>query len=283
MKKLISNPEPCINRFDRPLRAEFFIFDNSIKSSLCLNEFRWLGPRDGSPFAPPDFFNPRPSAEEYLRTLIAINGNTIGNNLIIDLWPEVISEKDINYEVSPRLHKFEAIGVKAGGLVVDFAESDQDHVTTAVDGLEFDRLYNGHASCEYGGDRNLTAFDDRALLLISDFTKELELPKVDDTLKWLDLNTIESTQPYTAFANAFSKAGVDTTRIVVARENRQLCARAARWLPTAFLHPVCKDIPKAANSATAQHLTSMPQREIQAMRTAGGINSAQRSSAFQAN
>jgi hypothetical protein len=261
-KKLTSNPEPCINRFDRPLRAEFFIFDNSIKSSLCLNEFKWLGPRDGSPFAPPDFFNPRPSAEEYLRTLIAINGNTIGSNLIIDLWPEDANEKDINYEVPPRLHKFEAIGVKAGGLVVDFAESNQNHVTTAVDGLQFDRLYNGHASCEYGGGRNLTAFDDRALLLISDFTKELELPKVDDALRWLDLNTIESTQPYTAFSNAFTNAGVDATRIVVARENRQLCARAARWLPAAFLQLVCRNVPKAPNSgASAQHLTSMPQRD----------------------
>jgi hypothetical protein len=60
-------------------------------------------------------------------------------------------------------------------------------------------------------------------------------------LKWLELNKIPSSQPYTVFATAFRNAGVDSTDITVARENRALCERAARWLPLATLRPFCRD------------------------------------------
>ena len=242
IQKIIQGGDQCVNPSGRPQRAEFFIFDSIIKSSLCVNQFRWLAPRDAGPYTSQDFFTPRRNTEEYLRTVIAINGNAIGSNLIIDLWPQDTGEKNLNYEVSARLHKFEAIGVKAGGLVIDFAERNQNHVITAVDGLQFERLYNGHASCEYGGSEASPLYDDRSLLLISDFKDALELPKVEDALRWLDLNTIGSTQPYTAFATAFRNAGVDSAPIIIARENRELCERAARWVPLAILKNVCRDL-----------------------------------------
>jgi hypothetical protein len=60
-------------------------------------------------------------------------------------------------------------------------------------------------------------------------------------LRWLDLNTIGSTQPYAAFATAFKNAGVDSTAISIARENREICERAGRWLPLFALRLVCSD------------------------------------------
>ena len=249
ISKKVAKADACVGTFSSPHRAEFFIFDNIVKSSLCVSEFRWLAPRDAGPYTPREFFYPRSNTEEYLRTVVAINGNTIGGNLIIDLWPKDTGKENLDYKVSQRLHKLEIIGVKAGGLIIDFGDKNQNHVTTAVDGLQFDRLYNGHASCEYGGSTTAPPiYDDRTLSIISDFTETLEVPKVEDALHWLDLNKIGSTQPYTAFATAFTNAGVDSAPISIARKNRELCERAARWLPVAILRQFCSDAAKRRES-----------------------------------
>jgi hypothetical protein len=56
MQKTVPKKESCINQSSGlPYRAEFFVFDSNIKSSLCVSEFRWLGPRDGGPYAPAEF------------------------------------------------------------------------------------------------------------------------------------------------------------------------------------------------------------------------------------
>jgi hypothetical protein len=255
--------DTCTGPFSRPHRAQFFIFDSNVKSSLCVNEFRWLGPRDAGPYVSDQFFRPMPGAEQYLRTIVAINGNTIGSNLIVDLWPKNADRDHLDYKVSKRLHRLEIIGVKAGGLAINFDTENESHFTTAVDGLQFDRLYSAHASCEYGGsDTAPPIYDDRTLSIISDFTETLELPKVEDALKWLDLNTIESTQPYTAFATAFRNAGVDGTPITVARENRELCERAARWLPLVILRQFCRDAAERREGGvdeSSKYLTLKPQ------------------------
>jgi hypothetical protein len=96
---------------------------------------------------------PREDTEQYLRTTVAINGNTIGNNLIIDLWPRDTGEENLDYKVSERLHKLEIIGVTAGGLIIDFQDRNYSHITTEVDGLRVERIYHAHASCEYGGSK----------------------------------------------------------------------------------------------------------------------------------
>jgi hypothetical protein len=182
------------------------VFDSTIKSSLCVNEFQWLAPRDPGPYTSEEFFKPRHKTDEYLRTVIAINGNTIGKNLIIDLWSKEPNTHDHDM-VSERVHKFKAIGVNAGGLVIDFTESNRKFFTT-VDGLQFERVYNAHAACEYGGSETLMApvSEHRKLSIIADFREQLQLPTVEDVLQWLNLNESGSTQPYTAFAAAFENA-----------------------------------------------------------------------------
>jgi hypothetical protein len=189
VKKIISSPSPeiqnrvsksdsCINQSKKSYRAEFFIFDNNIKSSFCLSEFRWLAPRDTGPYTPPDFFGPRQGSYDYLRSIVAINGNTIGNNLIVNLWPNHDLKTTIDHLVAQQLHKFEVVGVKAGGLIINFANINQNHIT-AVDGLQFERLYSAHASCKYGGSESAPPiYDDRTLSIIVNLAEPLKLPRL---------------------------------------------------------------------------------------------------------
>ena len=252
---IVKAPDRCVNDFDRSHRAEFFIFDSSIKSSLCISDFQWLAPRDTNTldqFIWLEAFTDNQSTDNqsinYIQTVIAINGNSIGNNLIIDLWPDDDQVRDaLNYRwLHPRLRKLELIGVKAGALVMDFTGEVGKHVT-AIDGLEFERLYHAQAVCEYGGSTitmdgdSLMISAGRKTSIIVDFRTELQLPKVEDVLQWLDLNKNGSTQPYAAVASAFHKAGVDTVNVIVEREGLQLCERAVRWLPLSLLEPFCKN------------------------------------------
>jgi hypothetical protein len=234
---IVREKERCINEYDRPYRAEFFVFDSTIKSSLCVTNFKWLAPREDSSNYN-DFTSADPRADDKLHTTtIAINGNTVGSNLIIDLWD---SKRGIDDKVAKRLHIFEMIGLKTGGLIIDFDDSSRNQTIT-VDGLQFERLYHAQASCEYGGSPTEPPVSvDRYLSMIADFTEKLQLPKAKDALKWLDSNTIGSTQPYTVFATAFDNAGMDSTPITVAPENLQLCERAADWLAASLIRGYCE-------------------------------------------
>ena len=79
--------------------------------------------------------------------LFALDGNTIGNNLIVNLWSK---NRTIHDDVSADLHKFEAIGLKTAGFVFNFDDNKRNYFT-ALDGLEFERIYSAQAACEYAG------------------------------------------------------------------------------------------------------------------------------------
>ena len=259
VKEAVSKKDKCINEYSRPYRAEFFVFDSIVKSSLCVTDFKWLAPREGSTYYN-DFTSPDPRTDDEIRTTtIAIDGNNIGSNLIIDLWD---SKPGIHDKVAKRLHKFEMIGLKTGGLIVDFDDSPRNQTIT-IDGLQFERLYHAQASCEYGGSPTEPPVDvDRYLSVIADFTSNLKLPKVKEALKWLDSNTIGSTQPYAAFAAAFDNAGMDSTPITVARENLQLCERAADWLSPSIIRGYCDGALRRRQNNGGQTATRNPAPNI---------------------
>ena len=72
----------------------------------------------------------------------------------------------------------------------------------------------------------------------------MQFPKIEDVRKWLDLNEIGSTQPFTAFSAAFERAGADSTPIKVDRANREVCDRAAHWRLLPFLERWCPNAEK---------------------------------------
>jgi hypothetical protein len=262
---LKSEREQCKNEFHRNYISEFFIFDSKIASSLCISEFTWFSPPDNDFSAAKIFFknnihDPHYTTVDYLRTVIAINGNNIGNNFIIDLWPsdQTRITNMTDDETSKRLRMFEAIGVKTGALIIDFKDSSRQYFTL-LDGLKFNRIHNAHAVCEYGGSTEKTfPTGNRKLSIISDFTEQLKLPTIRDVLDWLDLNESGSTQPYTAFAEAFEAAGMDSTRIKVARANRELCERASNWF-LSLIEDTCPNFasPGMKNADKRQALASV--------------------------
>lgn len=246
VKSVVSDKEGCITQTDR-VKAQFFLFDSRVTSSLCIAEFEWLAPHDGA-HAPANFFNPRNDGSDPI-TLIAINGNSIGNNVILDLWPRGDTVHD---KVSEKLHQFEAIGLRAGGLVLNFQSQDSQgnkrKYRTAVDGIEFDRIYDARAVCDFVGSKTVP-LGDRKIAIITDFTEQLQVPNVADVLRWLELNDIRSTQPFTAFASAFEKAGAESAQIKIARANREVCDRAAHWLLVPLIKPLCPTVERYAQSA----------------------------------
>ncbi|MFZ1885490.1 MAG: hypothetical protein WAU53_18305 [Rhodoplanes sp.] len=172
--------------------------------------------------------------------LFALDGNTIGNNLIVNLWSK---NRTIHDDVSADLHKFEAIGLKTAGFVFNFDDNKRNYFT-ALDGLEFERIYSAQAACEYAGSEPAPTGGpgDGTPSIISELKAQLDIPTVDEVLKWLELNKLGSTQPYTAFANAFERAGADSTQIKVARSNREVCERAAHWLLLPVIRPFCRGV-----------------------------------------
>jgi hypothetical protein len=239
VRKVVGDAEPCESESIK-YRAEFFLFDSKVHSSLCINEFQWLSPRAADLSAKEKFSAPSEGSKLYLRTIVALDGNTIGNNLIVNLWSD---KRTIHDEVSADLHKFEAIGLKTAGFVFNF-DDNKRHYFTALDGLEFERIYSAQAACEYAGSEPAPAGgpSDGTPSIISELKAQLDIPTVDEVLKWLELNKLGSTQPYTAFANAFERAGADSTQIKVARSNREVCERAAHWLLLPIIRPFCRGV-----------------------------------------
>ncbi|MFY9990827.1 MAG: hypothetical protein WAL40_07255, partial [Rhodoplanes sp.] len=239
VKKVVADSEPCESESIK-YRAEFFLFDSKVHSSLCINEFQWLSPRAADLSAKEKFSAPSEGSKLYLRTIVALNGNTIGNNLIVNLWS---GKRTIHDEVSADLHKFEAIGLKTAGFVFNFDDNKRNYFT-ALDGLQFERIYSAQVACEYAGSEPATTGrpGDGTPSIISELKAQMDIPTVDEVLKWLELNKLGSTQPYTAFANAFERAGADSTQIKVARSNREVCERAAHWLLLPIIGPFCRGV-----------------------------------------
>ena len=225
------------------------MFDSKVHSSLCINEFQWLSPRAADLSAKEKFSAPSEGSKLYLRTIVALNGNTIGNNLIVNLWS---GKRTIHDEVSTDLHKFEAIGLKTAGFVFNFDDNKRNYFT--VDGLQFERIYSAQVACEYAGSEPATTGrpGDGTSSIISELKAQMDIPTVDEVLKWLELNKLGSTQPYTAFANAFERAAADSTQIKVARSNREVCERAAHWLLLPIIRPFCRGVVERHESGPDQ-------------------------------
>lgn len=66
---------------------------------------------------------------------------------------------------------------------------------------------------------------------MSKVSSQVELPSVDEVVRWLNKNAAPSSQPLNAFVQAFDKAGGSTTELRVARKGADLCRHIMTWLP----------------------------------------------------
>ena len=203
---------------------EFYVFDSVVKTALCLTSFVWLNPKG----ALPDDTHPV--------TILALNGTKVDGNLIIDLWGNAktpvadLQPQDAQYLLVRSKHKLEAIGLTAVAAIYDFTDNKRPYFTY-LDGLKFDRVHKAQPICTSNSGTKLAS--------------QVELPSVDDVVRWLNKNEAPSSQPFLAFVQAFEKAGGNTTELRVARQSADLCRHITAWLPIIERSYLCSTKPSA--------------------------------------
>ncbi len=181
-----------------------------MQSALCLKGLAWPIPAGSA------------ADDAHPVTILALNGTQVAGNLVIDLWGNAATglprtaRDDETFEKAARKHKFEAIGLSAGAAIYNFGDSGKPYFTY-LDGLRFDRVHNATPAC--GSET------------VSKVSSQVELPSVDEVVRWLNKNAAPSSQPFNAFVQAFDKAGGSTTELRVARKSADLCRHIMTWLP----------------------------------------------------
>jgi len=209
---------------------EFYLFDNTVRTAMCLTSFAWLNPKAGLP----DYKHPV--------SILALDGTKVGGKLIVDLWPDPptglgqLHPGDGPYDLVTSKNKFEAIGVSASALIYNFADNAKPYFTY-VDGLRFDQIHKAQPACRSDIGAQLAT--------------QVELPNVDEVMAWLNKNAAPSSQPFTAFVTAFERAGEKATDLRVRRQTYELCEKTARWLP--MIASLCPryQLPDPGGGATA--------------------------------
>jgi hypothetical protein len=220
--------------------AEFYLFDSNIRSASCITLFAWLAPKQSRP------------AETDPVSILALNGTRVTGNLIIDLAGAAGANPRPGtdaYKQAVGKHKLESIGASAGALIYNFNDEAAPYFTY-IDGLNFDRIHNAAPACT--GD-------------MVQLATQVELPSTDKVLHWLEKNKAPSSQPFTAFAAAFERAGESAVNLRVGRQTYDLCAKTARWAIPRWLAEVTGQCPRreeeadpAPTPATQQDLAQHP-------------------------
>ena len=184
--------------------AEFYLFDSNIRSASCITLFSWLAPKRPPSDAPAPV------------SILALNGTRVTGNLIIDLAGAAGANPrpgTDEYKQAVGKHKLESIGASAGALIYNFNDEAAPYYTY-IDGLNFDRIHNAAPACT--GD-------------MVQLATQVELPSTDKVLHWLQKNKAPSSQPFTAFAAEFERAGESAVNLRIGRQTYDLCAKTARW------------------------------------------------------
>jgi hypothetical protein len=227
--------------------VEFYIFDSTVQSALCLNSFAWLT------------LSPVLQVEDQPITILAIDGTRVRGNLIIKLWADPIGgiapgDRPDDALASKRdasMRKFEAVGLTAGALIFDFTDKTQPYFTY-LDGLKFDRIHKANPVCTKQTDGTTPArpmvagptatpapVSPSSQVGLPGFSSQLALPSTDDVLDWLAKNEARSSQPFMAFVAAFEQAGEGATQLRIERRTIDLCAKTWPFLRSVL--PACRD------------------------------------------
>lgn len=218
--------EHLTERQERVSKAEFVLFDNRIKSSLCLRNFTWLegaGPTSGAP----------------QRSNLTLNYTTVGSHLILNFAPRRPGEGS---QAPPDTRFFEAVGLEARSLILNFS-TDVAPSEMFLDAVRFDRVQAGNVDCPYQQPDLPTQWTNQptsARELGAGFIRESTTsgpdsrrPPTDaEVREWLKLNQALTIQPFTAFIEAFDRAGQDATALRIARADRDLQIQKDAWMTT---------------------------------------------------
>ena len=192
--------------------AEFYFLNNRILNTVCLRSFGWLRPKD---------------EKRQEMTILSLNGTSVTGNLIIDLWG-ARSDPAQEARALPETRILEAIGVSMGALIFDFTDNARRYVTY-LDGLKFNQVHTASVNCEFQRDQEGAAATNPNAPN-GGVLQQPSLPSVQDVMRWLEKNGSRSSQPFSAFVEAFEHAGADASDLKIARKSADLCEATARWL-----------------------------------------------------
>jgi hypothetical protein len=123
-----------------------------------------------------------------------------------------------------------------GALIFDFTDNARRYVTY-LDGLKFNQVHTASVNCEFQRDQEGAGTSPNAPN--GGVLQQPSLPSVQDVMRWLEKNGSRSSQPFTAFVEAFEHSGADASDLKIARKTADLCEETARWLT--FLK--CREAP----------------------------------------
>jgi hypothetical protein len=189
---------------------EFLIIDTAVQSSLCVSSFEWPAPK-----------GPEPD-ESYPPTVVGLRETKVGGSLILRPWTGNSGQAVDIGQPSPNLlsdkRVLEVMGLSAGVFEADFSQDPQSY-SKHLDELDFARIENNAATCDQKSEERLGRE-----------TIHEGQPSIREALRWLDLKVTDSSQPLTAFINAFEKAGADATDLRVERARLDLQKRTKPFL-----------------------------------------------------
>jgi hypothetical protein len=221
---MIRAAKECAN--DRLIKpGTFVLVDNHIKTSLCLRSFNWLtGP--GNKTWPSNIY---------------FNEDSIGGATWLDIGRPpssnfVKSERGDLNSSEPLLSIF---NVRTGTLVLNFDVTTQD-VSLTVNGLHFERIYTSKAVCESA--LSLRSAKPKKPWAHpsnneSDFPPNLELPKTEQIIDWINKNKFAGTQqPFAEFVAVFERAGDSegAKELKIRAANAALMASLCGQLPSSW-------------------------------------------------
>jgi hypothetical protein len=224
----------------------FHLSDTKINHSLCFRSFHWLLPEAGSngtsyvsfddvdvgtiafidlaldkPWDKPDWII---SGDETSQQEVDWRKSPSPPNIIST--QRTASRSDGEWIAPPLIfnkpkREFEIVGFGSHSLIFNFSE-DPGNYDLSLNGLKFDHVYTAQRKANSEpGDTLKCGYDpefykrrpidtaERLLDNSSDPGSNLVSPPIADVTRWLDRNTVETTQPFTVFADAFANDGSD--------------------------------------------------------------------------
>jgi hypothetical protein len=211
--QILQRPEvsSIVGDSDECKKSEFLLLDNHVRSSMCLRSFHWLT-----------------SHGDEVPSYLTLNDMNLGRSLIVNLGA---TASDLNNDaVANRVKaQFEAVGIEARNFIFDFAEGKPQY-SLIVDGLRFENAYSASILCGYepASPENFASGAD----FVSEPRSTLQLPSVRAVMDWLRNNPLATTQPLTAFVEAYHRAGDDVSsmELRIARADKELRTDTCVWL-----------------------------------------------------
>jgi hypothetical protein len=197
--------------------GRFFVFDTSVRSSLCFRSFNWLAP-----------------TPDRIQNFVTFNDVKVGATTFIDL---ARAKADDGKPLETGTRKFEGIGIKTHSFIFNFKAGADMH-EMSVGGLAFEQAYAVPAGavvpCAYDPkyyERPSGEAEPKPQL---ESVGGMRLPQVGEIMDWVDKNCLQTTQPLSAFVDAAKRAGdvTQATELQMAKASKELGLRSFRVFRT---------------------------------------------------